>query len=79
MHDPFRSYSEAINLSEQDIVKVAAPNAQPAGNRPGPKAPSTHAPFEAGKPSAGQSSTVKPGHTKGVVTKPTGKNKNKLH
>jgi hypothetical protein len=79
MHDPFRSYEQALNLSEQDIVTVAAPNKQPAGNRPGPAKAHEHPVHEAGKPTAGGSSTVKPGHTKGVVTKPTGKNKNRLH
>lgn len=32
---------------------MAAPNKQPAGSRPGPKAPNEHAPFAGGKPSAG--------------------------
>lgn len=30
---------------------MAAPNKQPAGSRPGPKAPNEHAPHEGGKPS----------------------------
>lgn len=29
---------------------MAAPNAQPAGNRPGPGTPHTHAPHQAGMP-----------------------------
>lgn len=76
----FRSYQEALNLSEQDIITVAAPNAQPAGNRPGPKSPNTHAPHEAGLPATGADNTTKltPGHTKGVKTAPTGGNKNVL-
>lgn len=60
---------------------MAAPNAQPAGSRPGPKAAHTHAPHEAGLPASGMdvSTSVKPGHTKGVKTNPVGgKNKNKL-
>lgn len=77
MTDPFRSAIEAFNLSEQDILTVAAPNKQPAGNRPGPKAPNTHAPHAAGKPAVSADSSTKlgPGHTKGIVTKPTGAGK----
>lgn len=51
---------------------MAAPNAQPAGNRPGPAAVHTHAPHEGGKPAVTLDNTTKvtPGHTKGIVTKP---------
>lgn len=35
---------------------MAAPNKQPAGSRPGPKAPNEHAPHEAGKPSSSKAS-----------------------
>lgn len=78
MHE-FRSYEEALALSEQDN-QVAAPNKQPSGKRPGPKGAHTHAPHEAGNPgsSAQSPSPASPGHTKGIVTKPTGKNKNRL-
>lgn len=31
---------------------MAAPNAQPCGSRPGPKAPNTHAPHDDGMPSS---------------------------
>lgn len=82
MTDPFRSYAEALNLSEQDIVTVAAPNKQPAGNRPGPKAPNTHAPHAAGKPAVAADNTTKvaPGNTRPIKTAPTGANKkNPLH
>ncbi len=82
MTHPFRSYHEAINLSEQDIIKVAAPNAQPAGSRPGPKKAHTHAPHEGGMPASGADNGTKltPGNTKGIKTNPVaGKNKNKLH
>jgi hypothetical protein len=61
---------------------MAAPNAQPAGSRPGPKAPHTHAPHEGGMPAGAKDVGTKltPGHTKGIVTKPVGgKNTNKLH
>jgi hypothetical protein len=53
---------------------VAAPNAQPAGNRPGPGKVNTHAPHEAGRPSATQDNSTKvtPGNTKPIVTKPVG-------
>lgn len=56
---------------------MAAPNAQPAGNRPGPAKVNTHAPHEAGRPSATLDNTtsVKPGHTKPQVTKPSGAGK----
>lgn len=74
----FREYAEAFRLSDEDL-EMAAPNKQPAGKRPGPAAVHTHEPFSDGKPDAGANSTVKPGHTKGIVTKPTGKNKNRLH
>lgn len=81
-HDPFRSATEALNLSEQDTVTVAAPNKQPAGSRPGPAKVHTHAPHAGGKPATGadNSTKVTPGHTKGIVTKPTGAGKkNPLH
>lgn len=53
---------------------MAAPNAQPAGNRPGPAGVNTHAPHAAGKPAVSLDNTTKvtPGHTKPVVTKPVG-------
>ena len=56
---------------------MAAPNAQPAGNRPGPAAVNTHAPHEAGRPSAtlDNSTKVTPGNTTPVKTKPTGAGK----
>lgn len=77
MTDPFRSEIEAFNLSEQDILTVAAPNKQPAGNRPGPEKAHSHEPHKAGKPAVSADSTTKlgPGHTKGIVTKPVGGNK----
>lgn len=51
---------------------MAAPNAQPAGSRPGPAKVNTHAPHAHGKPSATIDTTTKvtPGHTKPQVTKP---------
>lgn len=51
---------------------MAAPNAQPAGNRPGPGKVNTHAPHAHGKPSATIDTTTKvtPGNTKPQVTKP---------
>lgn len=55
---------------------MAAPNKQPAGSRPGPKAPNTHAPHEGGRPNGG-SHTHGPGQ--GVAghgtPKPVGKGK----
>lgn len=82
MTHPFRSAIEAFNLSEQDILTVAAPNKQPAGSRPGPKKPNTHAPHSAGVPASGADNSTKltPGNTKGIKTNPVaGANKNKLH
>lgn len=81
MTDPFRSYADALNLSEQDIVTVAAPNKQPAGSRPGPAKANSHQPHAGGMPATGQdnSTSVGPGSTKGIKTKPTGGNKNRLH
>lgn len=59
---------------------MAAPNAQPAGNRPGPAKVNTHKPHEGGVPSKGPAgSTTKPGSTKPIVQKPVaGGNKNRL-
>lgn len=56
---------------------MSAPNAQPAGSRPGPAKVHTHAPHAKGKPSATIDTTTKvtPGHTKPVVTKPVGNGK----
>lgn len=56
---------------------MSAPNAQPAGNRPGPAKVNTHAPHEAGRPSATLDNTtsVKPGHTKPIRTAPSGAGK----
>lgn len=38
---------------------MAAPNAQPAGSRPGPKAPNEHSPISSGVPSKGPVSSGK--------------------
>lgn len=32
---------------------MVAPNKQPSGSKPGPKAPNEHAPFQKGKPASG--------------------------
>lgn len=77
----FRTYEEAINLSEQDIVTMAAPNKEPFGGRPGPKGVSNHAPVAAGKP-AKSFDASQPG-IQGVAPHGTPakgpKNANKLH
>lgn len=55
---------------------MAAPNKQPAGSRPGPKAPNEHAPFDGGMPQRGPASH---GPGQGVAghgtPKPVGKGK----
>ena len=78
--NPFPSAQEKLALVGEP--KMAAPNAQPAGNRPGPKPASSHAPYQSGQPA----NSVQPGNagpgqgrTAPVVTPPTGKNKNRLH
>lgn len=78
MSDHFRSYDEAINLSEQDTFPMGAPNKQPA-KQGGMKAPHTHGTHSgagtnngSGDGTGGQ---VKRGHT----PRGTGKNKNRLH
>jgi hypothetical protein len=65
---------------------MAAPNKQPAGSRPGPKAPHEHAAFKAGKSDGGKSKPNKGvvGETGAVAghgtPKPVGANKkNPLH
>ena len=62
---------------------MAAPNKQPAGSRPGPKAPNTHAPVEGGYPKGGASNppTVgNPGVAPHGTPKPVGNGKsNPLH
>lgn len=60
---------------------MAAPNAQPAGNRPGPGKVNTHAPHQAGMPAGAKDvgTKVTPGNTKPIKTNPVaGGNKNKL-
>ena len=76
--NPFRSAQEATRQQE---MNMAAPNAQPSGKRPGPKAAHTHATYSAGKPgSQSQSpSPSSPGRTAPIKTTPTGPNKNRLH
>ena len=79
MH-PFRSYEEALALSEQDN-QVNAPNKQPAGKRPGPKGVNTHAPNQSGNPGS-KSQSPAPGYNDIAphgTPKGTGKNKNRLH
>lgn len=74
MTHPFRSYEEALNLSEQDTFPMGAPNKQPA-KQGGMKAPSSHAPHQAGNgQGTGQGGEVKRGST----PKGTGKNPRKL-
>ena len=78
--NPFPSAQEKLALVGEP--KMAAPNAQPAGNRPGPKGVNTHAPQSAGKPASSvETGNAGPGQgrTAPVVTSPTGKNKNRLH
>lgn len=58
---------------------MAAPNKQPAGSRPGPKAPNEHAPHKAGTPSAGAENGNASGKGSGVAAhgtpKPVGNGK----
>jgi hypothetical protein len=74
----FRSYEEALSLSEQDITMAAA-NKQPSGPKGGMKAPNTHAPHSGAGTNdgtgTGQGGEVKRGST----PQGTGKNKNRLH
>lgn len=63
---------------------MAAPNAQPCGSRPGPKAPNEHAPFSSGKPASEHSHGDDKGKGSGVAghgtPKPIGNGKaNPLH
>jgi hypothetical protein len=55
---------------------MVAPNKQPAGSRPGPKAPNTHAPHAGGVPSQARATSPK---AQGVAShgtpKPTGNGK----
>lgn len=79
--NPFPSAQDKFALSEQDL-KMAAPNKQPSGKRPGPAGVHTHAPHQAGKPADSVSpGNAGPGQGRSapVVTPPTGKNKNRLH
>jgi len=80
--NPFPSAQDKLALVGEP--KMAAPNKQPAGNRPGPKAPNTHGPVAGGQPA----SKVDPGNggysggagpVRPIKTTPTGKNKNRLH
>lgn len=77
--DPFRSYQQAFNLSEQDLT-MAASNAQPA-RRGGVKPANTHAPHQDGQPSSSFNAAQPPvqGNTKPIKTPGTAKNANKLH
>ena len=80
MSNPFPSYQD--KFAQEEDIKMAAPNKQPSGARPGPKAPNTHAPLAAGKPATkAEPGNAGPGQgrTAPVVTKPTGPNKNRLH
>lgn len=61
---------------------MAAPNAQPAGNRPGPGKVNTHAPHEGGMPAGAKDvgTKVTPGNAKPIKTAPVaGGNKIKHH
>lgn len=63
---------------------MAAPNKQPAGSRPGPKAPFEHDPHKAGKPASSHSHGDDKGKGSGVAPhgtpKPLGNGKsNPLH
>ena len=80
MTHPFPSAQDKFALSEQDM-KMAAPNKQPA-RRGGAASVHTHAPTKSGMPATSvEAGNAGPGqgHTKPVVTKGTGKNKNRLH
>ena len=78
-HDPvFRSYDEAIRLSEQDTFPMGAPNKQPA-KQGGMKVTPDHPPYSGAGSNSG-AGEGKGGETKrGSVPKGTGKNKNVLH
>lgn len=80
MTDPFPSAQDKFRLSEQD-TNMAAPNKQPA-RRGGAASVHTHGPQQAGQP-AGSAETGNAGPGQGrtapVVSKGTGKNKNRLH
>lgn len=63
---------------------MAAPNKQPTGSRPGPKAPNEHAPNKAGVPTSGAEGGNAQGKGSGVAPhgtpKPVGNGKkNPLH
>lgn len=63
---------------------MAAPNSQPAGSRPGPKAPNEHAPHKGGVSSNGAENGAASGKGSGVAPhgtpKPVGNSqKNNLH
>jgi len=78
--NPFPSAQDKFRLSEQDL-KMAAPNKQPA-RRGGAASVHTHAPFQSGQPASSfETGNAGPGQgrTAPVVSKGTGKNKNRLH
>ena len=77
-HDPvFRSAQEAFALSEQDKI-VSSPGKLPA-RQGGAKSVHTHGPHSGAGTNSG-SGDGKGGEVKrSVVTKGTGKNKNRLH
>lgn len=74
----FRSYQEALSLSEQDNIGMANPGKLPA-KQGGMKAPNTHAPHSG----AGTNSGVGDGSggqvKRGSSPRGTGKNPRKLH
>jgi hypothetical protein len=79
--NPFPSVQDKFALSEQDQIKMAAPNKQPA-RRGGAAGVHTHAPFQSGQPASSfETGNAGPGQgrTAPVVSKGTGKNKNRLH
>ena len=53
---------------------MAAPNKQPAGNRPGPGKVNTHAPHDGGMPAGAKDvgAKVTPGNVKSIRTAPSG-------
>lgn len=59
---------------------MAAPNKEPFGSRPGPKAPHVHAPHSGSKPDGGKSKPSGQGVGGHGTPKPVGSNKkNPLH
>lgn len=74
----FRSYEDAIALSEQDNIGMASPGKLPA-KQGGMKAPNTHGTHSGAGTNNGAGDGKGGAVKRGSVPRGTGKNKNRLH